>query len=246
MCELCHKKCKSKSGLKRHKTVKHKETSEVAENQKGGGQESCLTLVAYSRIVEKAKHKIIDNKIYPKSIRDELSSYTYMKSGNAERFYSSFYSTIAVNAVKHFEGLSRNTATLLSTKVADCMLARSKEKTESMYTCAPLTKLSDEEIAGLQYIGGYVLHKLHTKHFSKSSESEQAISILKAGKLEDQNAIHRMQIWRTTRSSPGTSYMKARLVSLRCFVLKVLPQKSLALSSLCSVLFRCACEFLCF
>ena len=115
MCELCHKKCKSKSGLKRHKTVKHKETSAVAENQKGGGQESCLTLVAYSRIVEKAKHKIIDNKIYPKSIRDELSSYTYnnglqdltaefcdiedlykrlMKSGNAERFYSSFYSSI--------------------------------------------------------------------------------------------------------------------------------------------------------
>jgi len=34
-----------------------------------------------------------------------------------------------------------------------------------------------------------VLHKLHTKHASKSSESEQAISILKAGKLEDQNAI---------------------------------------------------------
>ena len=166
-------------------------------------------MVAYSRIVEKAKHKIID-KIYPKSIRDELSSYTYnnglqdltagfcdiedlykrlMKSGNAERFYSSFYSTIALNAVKHFEGLSRNTATLLSTKVADCMVARSKEKTESMYTCAPLTKLSDEEIAGLQYIGGYVLHKLHSKHFSKSSESEQAISILKAGKLEHQNAI---------------------------------------------------------
>ena len=27
--------------------------------------------------------------------------------------------------------------------------------------------------------------------------------------------IHRMQIWRTTRSSPGTSYMKARLVRLR-------------------------------
>ena len=111
------------------------------------------------------------------------------KSGNAERFYSCFYSTIALNAVKHFEGLSRNAATLLSTKVADCMLAHSKEKIESIHTCAPLTKLSDEEKAGLQYIGGYVLHKLHTKHASKSSESEQALSILKAGKLEDQNSI---------------------------------------------------------
>ena len=31
--------------------------------------------------------------------------------------------------------------------------------------------------------------------------------------------IHRMQIWRTARSSPGTSRMEARLVRLRCFVL---------------------------
>ena len=90
------------------------------------------------------------------------------------------------------------------------MLAHSKEKIESTYTCAPLTKLSDEEKAGLQYIGGYVLHKLHTKHASKSSESEQAISILKAGKLEDQNAIecqkltsslNRGGLWAITKSA---------------------------------------------
>lgn len=113
--------------------------------------------MVYSSIVEKAKQKIADNEVYPKSVRDELRSYTYglqdvtagfceiedlckrlIKSGNAERFYSSFHSTIALNAVKHFDGLSRNAATLLSTKVADCMLAHSKEKIESMYTCAPL------------------------------------------------------------------------------------------------------------
>ena len=117
VCELCHKKCKSKSGLKRHKTVKHKDARGDVEKQKEGEQESYLTFVAYSRIVEKAKLKIADNKIYPKSIRDELSAYTYnnglqditaefcdiedlykrlIKSGNAERFYSCFYSTIAL------------------------------------------------------------------------------------------------------------------------------------------------------
>ena len=58
--------------------------------------------------------------------------------------------------------------------------------------------------------------------------------------------IHWMQIWRTTRWSPRTSYMKARLVSLQWFVLKMLPQKTIALSSICSVLFRCAYELLCF
>ena len=64
--------------------------------------------------------------------------------------------------------------------------------------------------------------------------------------LTKSESIHRMQIWWTTRSSPGTSYMKARLVSLQCFILKVLPQKTLALSSLGSVLFHCPYEFLCF
>ena len=33
--------------------------------------------------------------------------------------------------------------------------------------------------------------------------------------------------------------------SMFCFVLKMLPQKTLALSSICSVLFRCAYELLC-
>ena len=81
------------------------------------------------------------------------------KYGNAEKFYS----TIALNALKHFEGLSWNAATLLSTKVADCMLAHYKERVETATPDLP-TKLSDEEKPGLQYIGGYVLHTLHNKH----------------------------------------------------------------------------------
>ena len=55
--------------------------------------------------------------------------------------------------------------------------------------------------------------------------------------------IHRMQIWRTTRSPPGTSCMKARLVRPLCFVLTMLHQKSLASSSIWSVSFRPGCEF---
>ena len=34
-------------------------------------------------------------------------------------------------------------------------------------------------------------------------------------KVHVNRRIRRMQIWWTTRSSPGTNYMKARLVSLR-------------------------------
>jgi hypothetical protein len=41
--------------------------------------------------------------------------------------------------------------------------------------------LSDRKIAGLQYLGGYVLHNLHRNTNNwKSSESQQAMSLLKA------------------------------------------------------------------
>ena len=55
-----------------------------------------------------------------------------------------------------------------------------------------------------------------------------------------------MQIWRTTQSAPGTSCVKARLVSLWCSVLAMLPQKTIASSSICCVLFCSAYELLCF
>ena len=51
------------------------------------------------------------------------------------------------------------------------------------------------------------------------------------------HSIHRMQIWRTARSAPGTSRMKARLVRLWCFVLTMLFQKSLASLSIWSLCF---------
>ena len=49
--------------------------------------------------------------------------------------------------------------------------------------------------------------------------------------------IHRMQIWRSTRSAPGTSRMEARLVRLWCFVLTMFYQKSLASLSIWSLCF---------
>lgn len=125
-------------------------------------------------MVDEVKIKIADNKVFPKGLRDELRSYVFerlgeqtlefcelrktyeglLNNGDAEKFYTKFYSTVPLNAMKYFEGLSRNAATLLSTKLADRMLAYSKEKT---VTSAPGFKpgtvsLSDQEMAGLQYL----------------------------------------------------------------------------------------------
>lgn len=47
------------------------------------------------------------------------------------------------------------------------------------------TVLSEKEMAGLQYVGGYVLHNLHKRHAkAATTESQQAMAILKAGKSE--------------------------------------------------------------
>ena len=54
-----------------------------------------------------------------------------------------------------------------------------------------------------------------------------------------------MEIWRTTRLAPGTSYMKARIVSLMfCFYITSPENSCFVVDLLC--LFCCAYELLCF
>ena len=105
-------------------------------------------------LVNDAKTKIANKKVFTNEIRDEIRSYQFeiseeskefedlqmiceglTKNGNAEKFYSKYYATIALQATKYFPGLSRNSATLLSTKLADRLLAHSKEEQLSFSIC---------------------------------------------------------------------------------------------------------------
>ena len=67
-------------------------------------------------------------------------------------------------------------------------------------------------IAGLQYLGCYVLQKLHSKNW-KISESQQAISALKACKQESKKALESKKLvtslshgrlWSLTRKAQTT------------------------------------------
>ena len=74
MCELCQKKCKSKTGLKRHKTAKHKEErcqDEVEQQRHNFAVQDFISLSM------KAQAKILENKVYPQSVRDKLMSYSF-------------------------------------------------------------------------------------------------------------------------------------------------------------------------
>ena len=85
-----------------------------------------------------------------------------------------------------FKGLSRNAATLLATEVADFILSYCKGiKSSDKNPPSAQKVLSEKEQAGLQYVGGYVLHNLHKKYARKNTtENQQAMEILRAGKLE--------------------------------------------------------------
>lgn len=63
---------------KRHQTAKHKDdTRTMTDSVKQSGEEQYrdLTFEIYSRIVEKAKVKIVEKKMYSNLVREEISSY---------------------------------------------------------------------------------------------------------------------------------------------------------------------------
>ena len=140
--------------------------------------------------------------MFTESLRDELSKYSFqqpeegsfefssiksmydglLKNGDLEKFYQKYYA-VPVKSTQFFTGLSRNAATLLSTKVADCLIAYCKRSKNSGENSNPATTvLSERERAGLQYLGENVLHNLYKKHARTGTvESQQAMAILKAG-----------------------------------------------------------------
>lgn len=61
-CEFWQEICKSKAGLKRHITVKH--PAEKSGDRENTEQQQYLTPEIYTRIMGKAKEKILMSKIY--------------------------------------------------------------------------------------------------------------------------------------------------------------------------------------
>ncbi|XP_015752231.1 PREDICTED: uncharacterized protein LOC107332023 [Acropora digitifera] len=147
-CQHCRKRCKSKSGLKRHINAKHKTFGETNDATREGKHQCQFTSEVLARMINEAKQRLTDNKVFPKNVREELRAYNFtgiseeteeflnlqtifkclVKKTDAEKFYSMFYSTVPIKSTSYFAGLSRNAATLLSTKLADhiCPTVRNK------------------------------------------------------------------------------------------------------------------------
>ena len=108
-----------------------------------------------------------------------------VKNGDSEKFFSKYYAAIALESTTFFKGSSQHSAALLAIKVAENMLAYYKrQRSVSTNNTDCNLNLSDREKAGLQYIGGYVLKKIHNRHRAKAShESQQTGHFLKLEKV---------------------------------------------------------------
>ena len=95
-----------------------------------------------------------------------------------------YYAQVPLKFPMFSKGLSRNAATPFATMVADFILSYCKGIKSSSDNKPPSaqTVLSEKQQAGLQYVGGYVLHKKYARN--NKTENQQAMAILKAGKLE--------------------------------------------------------------
>ncbi|PFX24378.1 hypothetical protein AWC38_SpisGene11030 [Stylophora pistillata] len=150
VCPDCGKKYKTRAGCDRHRATKHN------NQQEGLEQVQQLSLSVLVEIVNRAVRNVKERKVFAENLRMELSNYSYQllqedsnefsakkaiyegytRNGDAEKFYGKYYATVTVRSTQFFSGLSRNEATLLATKVADCLVAYSmqqKHSTESSH-----------------------------------------------------------------------------------------------------------------
>lgn len=206
LCQICKKEYKRKGSLAQHIKRVHKVNDSAAES------EDQLSAELVVELLNEAKSKLVKNGCFSNEIKSELSNYAisqpntvlqkevetlynaYTNGLDREGFYGKFYAKIVSKAKEYFPGLGRNSATLLSTKLADHLLAFKLKQTKDAQdaSIAVQIELSATEKDGLHYIGGYVLHKLHRKlknstHW-RSDETQQSIALLEAGKMNSEDA----------------------------------------------------------
>lgn len=189
--------------------------------------------------------KVAEGNLYSESIRYELKTYGENYFGNEdscslllshiptllvdqkEKFYSQYYMDIVKNSNNYFPELSSKSSKVLAMKLCDVIL--NHNLTEKIVEEEIMTRnLSERELFGLQYLGGYVLQKIYTKlrnslHYEKE-ENKQSIAVLLSAKLEDPtklvnlklvSALDRGGLWPITENMQRIFVIAEKYFSIR-------------------------------
>ena len=137
------------------------------------------------QIIDKSRKILETDDCYPSEIRNVFSKASdfvpsasfivesqklykvLYNSGDAEKFYTNFFTIMPLKAEEFFQNINKNAAVLLVLKFADSLITFEKKrvacKSSDKANSPEPSKISDNEKSALQYLGGYVLHNLHKK-----------------------------------------------------------------------------------
>ena len=250
-CKHCEKVCKSKRGLSRHTNAKHSHQNGAPCNTSVSPDflvVSAVDEVSLKKLhplqlkvfVKHCAEKLTADLCYPEQTRKLFSTDNFSFStdeahklwcklrpvidvfnGDAEKFYSECYALFVDNLLPG-KLETRFTNSLLA-EVANLVLMHLfGSKFESSGESAKAFSIPEKEMKSLQYLAGYILHKLHSKfRFTKKyydiSFNKECVMILRTYKVEEDNT----QILVNVRDRGGLWMANKRIqeVFLQCKLL---------------------------
>ena len=187
-CTRCMKSFKTAAPLEKHEKT-HTEcvyTDQIVVSLVKSAIEICISNGIHDDITITA---LSSYKIDAKSItalKDYLNS---LKSNNAEIIYNRLFNDVTKNSQKYFL-LPERASNVLCLKFTEFVISslNKKEIVEQINT----KNLTEKEVEGLKYLGGYVIRKLFMKlktTKNKQETDEQAMQILQAVKAEKKSNV---------------------------------------------------------
>ena len=118
-------------------------------------------------------------------MQQALESIKLVKIKDKEIFHEKFYPEVVSKSKDYFPGLLYHVSMNICRKLGEYVFSLPKRNSEIEKNV--ITKsISDRELAGLQYLSGYVIHKLFLKERNsrnyKCVESQEAMAILQAAR----------------------------------------------------------------
>ncbi|XP_065666850.1 uncharacterized protein LOC136087581 [Hydra vulgaris] len=175
-CITCGQIYKSKGGLKRHKNSAHPLLINAPKEEKLDH----LTTIMFSGIVKEVQNTLSYDTCYPEKMRQAIKDYNFefsdnlynevtkllaefRSSGNAEIFLSKFYSSIVLSAHNYILNLDKRLGALLVLHIGNHILSFCKKQQNTAHEENITKPISAQELDGLQYLAGYVVHKFIKK-----------------------------------------------------------------------------------
>ena len=226
-CEKCKNTYKTERGLMRHKNKKHS-TPNPGESEDDSIQKKLSSSLLKDIVINSAE-KLHNDECFPQdkrslfckekfSFSDEEASvlWGHLKDlienfeGDAEEYYTNVYTLFLDNLLpKKFK--HRSITNLLMQEVANQILAHlTDSKVNTLETPSTTSSsLTEKDVNKLQYLGGYILHKLHSKfRFGKNwscQYNKECATILEACRVENDasqtlvNIRDRGGLWRVEK-----------------------------------------------